>query len=102
MDEKEYGKSTGASKSRLGLRELRTEGRPRGFSIASSSLLLSLILSSDPDSALTTIGHDFPCSIDKPPPVDVHDEQLVTVLTSAPPSQGSGKKRDSWDVCVVD
>jgi hypothetical protein len=94
VDEEEYGevikRSEDEDASEPRLTELRTEGRPRGSSFASSSSSLSPILS--PDSPAPLTDQDFPFSIDRPPPTDVLDEQLLTVPYSSSP-KGSSDNR---------
>jgi hypothetical protein len=74
VDANEYGPITeradGASKPLLEV--LHTKGRPRWSSFARS---LSPTIS--PDSATASMGHDFPLSIDRPPPPDILDELYV-------------------------
>ncbi|KII83319.1 hypothetical protein PLICRDRAFT_180577 [Plicaturopsis crispa FD-325 SS-3] len=69
-DDDEYGVPIvqAAPKSRLA--ELRTEGRPRGHSVASSTSSLSPILS--PGNIVEATSAEFPFSINQPPPIDDH------------------------------
>jgi hypothetical protein len=68
----------GAKKSRL--TELKTEGCPRGSPFTSSS-------SSSPnmslDSTIVSTTQDFSFSIDRPPSMDVLDEQPLTIPYSS-------------------
>ena len=94
VDGDEYGeiieRQEGVSKPLL--KELHTEGRPRGSSFASSTSSLSPTIS--PDSATASTGQDFSFSIDRPPPADILDKRLLTVpYTSSPKSTANYRLR---------
>src|SRR5882762_523485 len=72
------------------LTELKTEGRPRGSSIASSSSSLSPNMCLG--SAIVSTAQEFPFSIDHPPLTDVLDEQLLIIPSSFSP-QGASDTR---------
>jgi hypothetical protein len=88
VEEDEYGdvieRPEDASKSLL--EGLHTNGRPRG-SLSASSNSSSSPNTISPDSTTASTGQDFPFSIDRPPPADILDEQLLTVPYSSPPKR---------------